>query len=110
MILGFYYHSSYIEEKSDISMPSYLGVFINSILNDVDELIIFGHLSNNNNLDKCDYKLKNEKIKFVNIGYKTSSLHRFIFNKKLLKQIKNEVYNCDAILVRGPSPLAPFCL
>ena len=85
-----------------------MGVFINSLLNYIDCLIIFGHTSDENDIDQCDYKLKSNKIRFVSLGYKTSSWHRFIFHKKFLNQIKYDANSCDAILVRGPSPLAPF--
>ena len=82
MILGFYYHSTIIKKKSHINVPSYMGVFINSLLNYIDCLIIFGHTSDENDIDQCDYKLKSNKIRFVSLGYKTSSWHRFIFHKK----------------------------
>ena len=108
MILGFYYHITIVKQESFIHIPSPIGVFLSSLLNDVDSLIIFGHTPDENDSDKCDYKLKNDKVRFVNLGNKTSSWHRFIFHKKLLNQIKSDAINCDAILVRGPSPLAPF--
>ena len=108
MHLGFYYHSPFIKDDFILSTPSYLGVFLESLLPYVDKLTIFGHLSANDDLVNCDYKINNEKIVFLNIGLKTSSWHRYLFNKRILKKFSNEAKKCNALLVRGPSPLAPF--
>lgn len=88
-------------------MPSYLGVFIDSLAINVDELYLVMH-EQKTNIKQADYILKSKNIKWINLGYKTPSWHRAIFHKKILSKKLKNIYNCNILLVRSPSPLAPY--
>ena len=60
MKLGFYYHSPFFFNENKIYVPSYIGVFFESLASDIEELQLFGHHVNDNHLNICDYKIKNK--------------------------------------------------
>lgn len=109
MKLGFYYHVP-IHEKNrrDLCIPAYLGVFIDEIAKNVDELRLFAHEDTYSTNINNYYILKSKNIVWINLGKKKSFIHRFIMGKSLLKKYKIEASLCDIILVRAPSPLAPY--
>lgn len=108
MVLGFYYHVVLNSKNEAIRMPSFLGVFIDSLAEEVSTLIIFGHQARNQEVHLCDYTLKHKNIQWVNLGYKTPYWDRVIFPWETLRKIKNGISKCDYIIVRAPSPLAPY--
>ena len=108
MKLGFYYHIPVQLKDNKVYLPSLLGLFLISLSNHVEQLMLFMHVEANNNLPLEDYCVERDNIKFVNLGIKTPAWHRIIFNGKFLNLIKRESIECDAILVRAPSPLAPY--
>lgn len=55
-----------------------------------------------------NYKLKQSNIDFVSLGHKTSAWHRVLMNKSILKKKLTLINKCDVLLVRAPSPLAPY--
>ena len=107
MNLAFYYHIPIYKSNKGLAMPSYLGVFIDSLAINVDELYLIMH-EQKTNTQQSDYILKSKNITWINLGYKTPSWHRAIFHKKILFKKLNNIYNCNTLLVRSPSPLAPY--
>jgi glycosyltransferase involved in cell wall biosynthesis len=108
MNLAFYYHIPITKDSSgQLTIPSYLGVFIDSLASFVNHLYLVMHESDNYNAE-ADYTLKSENITWVNLGRKTPAWHRSLYHKKILKKKLAEVVNCDVMLVRSPSPLAPY--
>jgi glycosyltransferase involved in cell wall biosynthesis len=55
-----------------------------------------------------DYLLKAPNINFLSLGLKTPAWHRMIFHKKILSPWIKEISQVDFLIVRSPSPLAPF--
>jgi len=108
MNLGFYYHIPVIPTLSGIKIPAYLGVFLNSLAEEVTTLTLFMHESRNNEDVTTNYLLSKDNIKFVSLGQKTPAWHRFIRPGKILDPVRSEIEKCDVILVRAPSPLAPI--
>ena len=108
MNLGLYYHVSGIIEDGKTFMPSYFGVFIDSLAKEVDQLYLFLHRNTEYESQNCDFELKGKNIIVVNLGVKTPVWHRFLFHYNVLKRVAIEIKKCDAIIVRGPSPLAPY--
>jgi glycosyltransferase involved in cell wall biosynthesis len=108
MNLGLYYHVSGIILDGKVFMPSYFGVFIESLANEVDHLYLFLHRNTEFESQNCDFELKGKNIIVVDLGVKTPVWHRFLFYYKVFKGVKSEIKKCDAIIVRGPSPLAPY--
>jgi glycosyltransferase involved in cell wall biosynthesis len=108
MRIAFYYHIpiSFINEH--MMCPSYLGVFIDSLAREVDELYLFMHQANVNEISEADYTLEEENIHWINLGLKTPVWHRAIFHRRLLKKPLKRISTCNALIVRSPSPLAPY--
>ena len=108
MKLAFYYHITLNEIKNQFFLPGYLGVFIDSIANEVEELYLVMHQANSNESKEADYALISDNIHWINLGLKTPVWHRDIFHRRFLKKPLAEIENCDALVVRSPSPLAPY--
>jgi glycosyltransferase involved in cell wall biosynthesis len=89
-------------------MPSYLGVFVDSLAKLTSKLYLVMHSANSNQKKECDYELVNSNIEFVDLGMKTPAWHRAIFYKKILKKKLEIIRNCEVLIVRSPSPLAPY--
>ena len=108
MKLAFYYHIPITQKKKGLFIPGFLGVFIDALANEVEHLYLIMHKSNAAESILADYKLKNKNITFISLGLKTPAWHRAIFHKKILKQAVQKIDNCKALIVRSPSPLAPY--
>lgn len=108
MKIGFYYHITLYKKNDKLNIPSYLGVFLDSLAKGVELLIIFGHEASEAEKPQCDYTLTELNIKWVNLGFKTPFWHRMIFASKILRTIESELSLCDCTIIRAPSPLAPF--
>ncbi|MEZ5045883.1 MAG: glycosyltransferase [Chitinophagaceae bacterium] len=108
MNLAFYYHIPVHVENGKIKTPGYLGVFIDSLALEVDTLYLVMHQASITRIPECDYVLTQQNIVWVNIGIAKPAWHRTFFPASTLKGKLNEIKNCDAFLVRSPSPLSPF--
>jgi len=107
MKLGFYYHIPLHSSDMGLKIPAYLGVFIDSLASEVDTLALFMHEASQQETLHCDYILKGKNIQFITLGIKSAAWDRFLWPRKSLSKIKDQVATCDKILVRAPSPLAP---
>jgi len=107
MNLGFYYHIPLHSSPSGLKIPAYLGVFLDSLASEVDILTLIMHEANRLEISHCDFLLKSENLHYVSLGLKTPAWDRFLWPRKRIRKIKNEVRKCDVMLVRAPSPLAP---
>ena len=83
-------------------------VFIDEIAKNVEKLYLFAHENTYSNDVGNSFSLNSKNIVWVNLGKKKSFIHRSIMGKSLLKKYKTEASFCDMILVRAPSPLAPY--
>ncbi|MES2651675.1 MAG: glycosyltransferase family 4 protein [Bacteroidota bacterium] len=109
MKLAYYYHIPIRADKGTLYMPGFLAVFIDSLANEVDELILIMHECNAKEELEADCELVNKNIRWINLGVKTPSWHRALFHNKILKSVSKELNSgCDAIIVRSPTPLAPY--
>jgi glycosyltransferase involved in cell wall biosynthesis len=107
MILGYHYHVPVLKKNSQIFVPSYIGVFLNALADQVGELRLFLHEEPNSNAIGYDYQIKKSNITFCSMGIKSPAWDRLLFPSKYLKKIEEQVLNCDVFLIRAPSPLAP---
>ncbi len=108
MKLAYYYHVAINNYQNKYLIPGYLGVFIDTMARMVEELYVFYHQANVTESLECDYTLQGKNIKYINLGKKTPAWHRAIFYNKILKKTIKELNQCDALIVRSPSPLAPY--
>lgn len=107
MRIGFYYHICLSNSSEGLRLPSYLGVFVDALAKQCYELVIYLHEANAAEAAECDYTLTQKNIQWVNLGLKTPAWHRAIFYKRILKR-KLQLYKLDYLIVRAPSPLAPY--
>jgi len=107
MNLGFYYHIPLYSATNALRVPAYIGVFLDSLATEVDNLILLMHEANPQEAKQCDYVLKAPQIVYHTLGPKTPAWDRFLRPWKTLKKVENRVSECDILLVRAPSPLAP---
>jgi glycosyltransferase involved in cell wall biosynthesis len=103
MKLGFYYHiPCYIDEKNNIFLPAFLGLFIDSLALKCDELLLFLHKS-----DKIlEYKIISKNVKFVSLGVdRPAYIKTFLTFPFFKSNVISEFNKIDILIVRGPSPL-----
>jgi glycosyltransferase involved in cell wall biosynthesis len=107
MKVGFYYHIPIHCSAEGFKLPSYLGLFIDSLANEVEQLLLFMHEGTNQETTYNDYILKSRNINLISLGKKTPAWERFLLPSRTLRKISAEIPQCDIILIRAPSPLAP---
>lgn len=106
MNLGFYYHTPYaIREGKQVYVPSYIGVFIESLAESLDKIYCFFHRDDNSY--EANYLITRENVVFISIGTKQSSAYRLFFSKLITYPLKKYSNEIDAMLIRGPSILLP---
>jgi glycosyltransferase involved in cell wall biosynthesis len=104
--LAFYYHIAIYKKGNLLFVPSFLGVFLDSLATNVEVLYLIMHEAENNL--ESDYLLKSANIKFISLGAKTPAWHRMLFSKKIIKQSLEKINHVNHLIVRSPSPLSPF--
>lgn len=107
MTLGFYYHIPVFIENRSLKIPGYLGVFLDQLSKEVESLKLFLHEASPHESEHCNYLLTGKNISLISLGPKTPAWDRFLWPDKIINNIKTDVSQCDAVLVRAPSPLAP---
>ena len=108
MKLAFYYHIPVYENGGLLFVPSYLGVFLDALANEVATLYLVMHQCQPNQIQESDYQIQAKNVVWISLGLKTPAWHRTIFFKKILQQKLLLIEDCDVLIVRSPSPLAPF--
>lgn len=105
MKLGFYYHIPFsVNSDNKILVPSYFGLFIDSLARNVEHLYCFLHEVKLNN--QMDYNLIYENISIITLGKDAPAYIKTFFpNIFFSKEVKYIATICDYILVRGPSPM-----
>ena len=89
-------------------MPSYLGFFVDSLASYTKVLFLVMHAANKQESLECDYELSANNIRHINLGPKTPAWHRDLFHSLVLKNKLDSLDYCDVIILRSPSPLAPY--
>lgn len=105
MNLAFYYHiPAGICDNHKITLPGFLGIFLDNLAKEVNEFVLIAHTYKG----EADYELASTNIRLVDLGPQTPAWHRHLFHRRLLKNLKKELRETEALIVRSPSPLAPF--
>lgn len=105
MKLGFYYHIVGHIDGDNIWFPGYIGLFIDSIAEEVEELVLLFHNSEKKE-NSQDYTLQKENIRLVSLGRPEAAWKRSFFHKKYLNKVKT--IEADAWLLRSPTPFGPY--
>lgn len=108
MKLGFYYHIPVYLKGDQLLIASYLGVFIQHLAQNVEELVLFLYHESIFNEQEYDIDIAAPNVRFVDMGQKPPAWKRMLFQKCYLNAIKQELNAIDTLLVRAPSPLAPY--
>lgn len=108
MILGFYYHYAVFQSEGKNFLPGFLGCFVDSLAKEVEQLLLVCHITRENKQNLHDYALQSPNITLVPIGARTPAWHRHLFHHRILRQAKKQLQHADFLLVRSPTPLAPF--
>ena len=108
MNIAFYYHIPIVKNNDKLYIPSYLGVFLASLSSQVSHLNLIMHEASGNDILACDFELLKDNVTWYNLGLKSPAWHRAIFHKKILKSILKKIQGVDVLLIRSPSPLAPY--
>jgi len=106
--LGFYYHVPLRSFGGQHYVPGYLAVFLNSLAEEVEKLTLFLHDSAPGVESEMADTLLTENISFISLGPKTRAWHRSLFYRSLLSPLRSELEKLDLLLIRSPSPLAPY--
>lgn len=107
MILGYYYHVPVKLIGNQVVVESYIGIFLKGLAQKVDKLILFLHEEVDDKKLGYDMVLEDENIELCSLGRKTPAWDRFLFPKKYLLIMAEQIRRCDAVLLRSPSPLSP---
>ena len=105
MKLGYYYHTEICEENGNLYIHGYQGVYLDSLAQCVDELLLFMHEGPNEG-PLPDYQLVSNNIRWINLGKKLPAWVRFFTPKRQLNKFLGELKLLDVMLVRSPSPLS----
>ncbi len=108
MRLGFYYHIPLAIKDGRMYLPGFLGVFIDALAAEVEELKLFLHHANTKEAGLADHLLERRNISWVNLGLKQPAWYRSIFHRSVLKPVASMAGAIDLLLLRSPSPLAPY--
>lgn len=106
--IGFYYHIPLRCDNSQYFLPGYLAVFLDALAREVNHLTLFLHEENQVADLYADTPLQEKNIDWINMGPKTAAWHRSIFSKKILTRHFSMFEKTDILIVRSPSPLAPY--
>jgi len=106
--LAFYYHTPVVLQQGKILAPGYIGVFIDALASEVDSLTLLMHESIQYQPMIEDYTIKASNIRFISLGKNTPAWYRHVFHRQILKNKMKQIINVDLLLVRSPTPLAPF--
>lgn len=107
MRLGFYYHIPAIKKDGTISMPGYLGRFLDTLADHVENLTLFQHLPDTGENSKFDYQIQSKNIKLISLQPRGSVPYRILHSHCYTKVIIEQLPHLDAFLIRGPTPLLP---
>ncbi|MCU0441482.1 MAG: glycosyltransferase family 4 protein [Bacteroidia bacterium] len=107
MKVGFYYHNTFLKKNNRIYVPGYIGVFIDALASEVEQLYIFLEEQKDTESQEEDYCLQKPNIKLISLGKKTTFYARLLIPNKQVDIITSETAHLDSFLIRMPSPLAP---
>lgn len=109
MRLGIYYHIPAIKNSSGkIGLPAFFGKFVDNLATHVTHLYCFFHSSPVQNAE-VEYWCTASNLILVSLGQDRPAYIKAFFPRIFFdKEVRAIISSCDAVVVRGPSPLAPY--
>jgi glycosyltransferase involved in cell wall biosynthesis len=108
MKLAFHYHINLVNKYNSYYLPGYFGIFIDELAKQVDELTLLFFEANEKEIQEADYELTAKNIKWLNMGPHKPAWYRSLNYRQHLAPLKKVLDDCDIVIVRGPTPLAPY--
>jgi glycosyltransferase involved in cell wall biosynthesis len=108
MRLAFYYHISGSSDRGVTRTPGFLGVFIDALANETEQLFVLFHEADPKEKARCDYDLHASNVVPISLGPKTPAWHRELFHGSVIRETLKKIEDTDALLVRAPTPLAAY--
>lgn len=106
MRLGFYYHSpARCDASGRIRVPSYLGVFIDSLADHCEQVVCFLHSPLPIEEESLNYTIRHSNVTLVDIGPHVSVPQRILNAARFTEPLRQWRDRLDVVLLRGPSPL-----
>jgi len=110
MKLGFHYHTCFIKKASYTWVPGYIGVFIDALAREVDELYLFLEEWPGEENQEIEYALQEKNITLVPIGPASTFYERVLIPGRRIRKILERVADTDIMLLRMPTPLGPHII
>lgn len=106
MKLGFHYHiPAVLSEDQKLMVPGYLGVFLDSLAHEFEQIVCFMHSPLPSEAGMQDYVIKADNVSLVDLGVHNSTFMRALNAGRIAGRVKNEIAQLDYMLIRGPTPL-----
>jgi glycosyltransferase involved in cell wall biosynthesis len=97
-----------MESDGKISMPGYLGLFVDSIASYCESVVCFQHSPTKHELSIMDYALKSDNVHLVSMGPHISIPSRIAMAYVKRRLLRVRQHELDVLLVRAPTPLLPI--
>ena len=109
MKIGYYYHICVVKKNNQIYLPSFLSVFFDELAKNVEKLVLFLHeATTEDQIFSADGRICSDNIIWVNMGKKKPAWYRSLFANQIIKRYNKYFDMLDALIIRSPSPLAPY--
>ncbi|MHA1279552.1 MAG: glycosyltransferase family 4 protein [Candidatus Helarchaeota archaeon] len=108
MRVGFHYHVPVVCRDSQIRMPAYFGLFIDSIAGFCDKLIFYANSPVKSEITRMDYVIKSTNLEVVNLGPHLTIPLRILRALPAIPKIMQCQKCLDVLFLRAPTPLLPL--
>lgn len=103
--LGYHYHLPALRRGGRVIMPGYQGKFLDGLAKHCESLTCFLHDSVDFPVERLDYQISAQNIRWVSLGNQRTVPIREILSWKLSSVVRRHRNDFNVMLLRGPSPL-----
>lgn len=108
MKIAYYYHISVkVDRDGRISVPAFIGLFLDELASHVKHLILVVHTVDDDVNVQNDYIVRSTNVSVKSLGVKRAAYIRFFFSGLFIRKVVDELTDVDYLIIRSPSPLAP---
>ncbi len=106
MKLGIHYHIPLLQAADNTFYTlGFFGVFLDSLANEVDELVCFLHSPLAHETETMDYQIKAKNVTFIDLGPHDALYYRLLRSAGIRRKCAAVMKTTDALLIRTPTPL-----
>lgn len=107
MRLGFYYHVPALKREGQVFVPGYLGVFLDALARECEQVVAFLHAPHPGEEAFLDYPVRAENLILEGLKRRNRAPLRMLFSARYTQALQRWKPRLDGMLIRGPSPLLP---